>query len=217
MVTRLQHAADKENRTAPSSRVNYCHLSTPEKKERLSRLHYTLRSANRHIARLEAQLEEAAATAGVTLDVETHFDIQQIMTDNSAVILDRYPPDSFGRIFWQQQMKASKAKTASSMKWHPMMIKWYLHIRHISSGGYGALGKSSCLSLPSQRTLRDYTHYATVTSGFSMAVDQQLIDAAHIGTCEDRKKCVVLLMDEMHIKEDLVYNKFSGMLLWVTP
>ena len=104
-----------------------------------------------------------------------------------------------------------------SLKWHPLMIKWCLHIRHISSGGYRALRKSGCLSLPSQRTLRDYTHYATVTSGFSMAVDQQLIDAAHIGTCEERKKCVVLLLDEMHIKEDLVYNNFSGMLLWVTP
>ena len=99
MVTRLQHAADKENRTVPSSKVNYCHLSTPEKKERLSRLHSMQQSANRHRARLEAWLEEAAATAGVTLDVETHSDIQQIMTDNSPVILDRYPPDSFGRIF----------------------------------------------------------------------------------------------------------------------
>ena len=97
------------------------------------------------------------------------------------------------------------------MKWHPLMIKWCLHIRHISSGGYEALWKSGCLSLPSQCTLRDYTHYAAVTSGFSMDVDRQLIDAAQIGSCDERKKCVVLLMDEVHIKEDLVYDKLTGM------
>ena len=44
-----------------------------------------------------------------------------------------------------------------------------------------------------------------------MDVDIQLIDAAQIGSCDERKKCVALLMDEIHIKEDLVYDKFTGM------
>ena len=61
MLTRLESRTelDKENRTAPCSRVNYCHLTTPEKNRRLSRLHSSLRSANRQIARLKARLEEA--------------------------------------------------------------------------------------------------------------------------------------------------------------
>ena len=101
----------------------------------------------------------------------------------------------------------TSAKSAPSMRWHPLMIKWCLHMRHISSGGYEALWKSGCLSLPSQHTLHDYTHYASVKSGFSMAVDYQLIDAAQIGTCEERKKCVALLMDEIYVKQDLVYHK----------
>ena len=80
-------------------------------------------------------------------------------------------------------------------------------MQHISSGGYEALWKSGSLSLSSQCTLHNYTHYESVKSGFSMAVDYQLIDAAQIGTCEEQKKCVALLMDEIYVKQDLVYHK----------
>ena len=98
------------------------------------------------------------------------------------------------------------------MRWHPLIIKWCLHFRHLSSSCYDALRKYGCLSLPSQRTLRDYTHYAEAKSGFSMDVDRQLIDAVKVGTCEVWEKCVIVLMDEMYIREDLVYDKVSGML-----
>jgi len=90
------------------------------------------------------------------------------------------------------------------------MIKWCIYLCHLSSGGYEALRKSGCISLPSQRTLRDYTHVANVTSGFSSDVDLQLIEAAKLTTCPEHEKCVVVLMDEMHIRESLVYDKVSG-------
>ena len=212
MLTRLETRTEssQENRTAPSSRVNYSYLSTPETKQRLSRLHTSLRSA---IFRVKARLEEAIDAHGVVVDRLTHDDLHRIMTENTPKVHDQYPSGSFACIFWEQQMNAAKAKSASGMRWHPLMIKWCLHLRHLSSSGYEALKKSGCISLPSQRTLRDYTHYAKAVSGFSMDVDQQLIDAANVRTCEEWKKCIVVLMDEMYIREDLVYNKVSGMLL----
>ena len=92
------------------------------------------------------------------------------------------------------------------------MIKWCLYLHHLSGSGYEALRKSGCIVLPSQRTLRDYTHFATAVTGFSCDVDRQLIDAAEVftPTCPEWKKNVILLMDEMYIREDLVYDKFSG-------
>lgn len=69
--------------------------------------------------------------------------------------------------------------------------------------------------LPSQRTLRDYTHFAKAISGFSCDVDKQLIDAAGISSCPDWKKHVVLIIGEMHIREDLVYDKFSGRWIYI--
>ena len=43
-----------------------------------------------------------------------------------------------------------------------------------------------------------------------------IIIAACAQTSEDWQKCVVLILDEMHIKEDLVYDKHSGELIGFT-
>ena len=48
--------------------------------------------------------------------------------------------------------------------------------------------------------------------GFSAAGDKQLFEAANISDCQEWEKYVVLILDEMHIKEDLVFDKHTGML-----
>ena len=62
-------------------------------------------------------------------------------------------------------------------------------------------------------TLRDYTHYVKAAPGFSAEVDQQLIHAANIATCREWEKCMIILIDEMHIKKDLFYDKHRGALI----
>ena len=44
-------------------------------------------------------------------------------------------------------------------------------------------------------------------SGVSEEIDQQLMEAAKIQYCTEREKCLAILMDEMHIKEGVVYDK----------
>ena len=61
--------------------------------------------------------------------------------------------------------------------------------------------------------LRDYTHYIKVATGFSTEVDQMLIHAAEVGSCPQCEKYVILI-DEMHICEDLVYDKHTGEKGW---
>ena len=51
------------------------------------------------------------------------------------------------------------------------------------------------------------------TTGFSVKVDKQLIDATKPDQAKEWEKCVVFVMDEMHLREDLVYNKHSGALI----
>ena len=79
-----------------------------------------------------------------------------------------------------------------------------------SSGGYETLRNSTCVHLPSQRTLRDYTHYVQASTGFSNEVDQMLTKVARVAACPDREKCTILLLDEMHIREDLIFDKHTG-------
>ena len=85
-----------------------------------------------------------------------------------------------------------------------------------SGGTYESLRSSGCLHLPSQQTLRDYTHYVEAEAGFSSDVDKMLMTVANIESCPIREKYVFLLLDEMHIKEDLVFDKHSGMMIGFT-
>ena len=71
--------------------------------------------------------------------------------------------------------------------------------------------ESGVIKLPSQRTLWDYTYITKAKAGFSSDVDEQLMKAAKLDLCAERDKCVIIiLMDEMHIKEGIVYDKHAG-------
>ena len=50
-------------------------------------------------------------------------------------------------------------------------------------------------------------------SGFSSDVDRQLHCAANLDQCKEREKYIILLLDEMHVKEYLVFDKHSGQLI----
>ena len=71
--------------------------------------------------------------------------------------------------------------------------------------------QSGCIKLPSQATLRDYTHCISAKIGFSTDVDQNLHGIAFLSN--ELNRYVVLLMDEVHIKNDLVYDKNEGRLI----
>ena len=43
-----------------------------------------------------------------------------------------------------------------------------------------------------------------------------LMTAGNIESCSIREKYVFLLLDEMHIKEDLIFDKYSGMMIGFT-
>lgn len=146
----------------------------------------------------------------------THRDIKAIMLSESAKVSSKYPPGSFQEKFWEQQLKAASCKDARGMRWHPLMIRWCLYLRHQSSSAYKTLRKSGVLMLPLQRTLRDYTYHVNAHIGFSYDIDRQLMDAANVQTCEDWQKCVVLLFDEMHIRDELVYDQYTGALIGFT-
>ena len=107
-------------------------------------------------------------------------------------------------------MQALSVKSKRAIQWHPLIIRWALYLHHRSSGAYETLRKSGVIQLPTGRTLRDYRHMSTSQPGFSAVADQQLLDLIHQVRPKHLAKYVLIIMDEMYIKEGLVYNKATG-------
>ena len=91
-------------------------------------MHSELHCTKLQKKRLKLKLEEAIEKNGVVVDSATHDDLQTIMADNEAEVATRYPDTFFQHIFWKQQQEAAKMKKASSMQWHPLIIRWCLYL-----------------------------------------------------------------------------------------
>lgn len=111
------------------------------------------------------------ASKGTALDENTHEDLKKIIANEGQKMLQNSNLTSF--IFWEQQAEAATKSGCKGMRWHSLMVTLcIIYLRHQSQGAYETL--RGCVSLPSQRTLRDYTHHIKAEPGFSTKVDDQL-------------------------------------------
>ena len=97
------------------------------------------------------------------------------------------------------------AKQPKLHRWHPMIIRWCLQLKMISSGAYNVLRR--VLVFPCGHILRDYTHFIRAGVGIQAEVTEQLMSAVNMKNLNEYEKYVSVLFDEMKIKEGLVYNK----------
>ena len=215
-LTKVQDPEYFTSRCDPDSHVNYRYLDTPEKFERLRNMHRLVRKQGRQLTQLQKSLNKHIKADGVALDDDTHNDFLTIMNKNTSTVLT--VKEQFRSIFWQQQLKASSCKSKKGVRWHPAIIRWCLYLHHRSSGAYETLRNSDVLTLPSSRTLRDYRHFAPSSTGFSCETDIQLLKLFQqqqqlqekLEKPRDLAKYVTVILDEMYIKEGLVFNKHSG-------
>lgn len=198
---------NSEKSSGPSSHTNYRYLKTPERVKRISRLKSKLDQSKRETAHLKTKIEQLQKCQTVHVDEPLVADLKAIMEEKINEIHKSHPPGSFLRLFWDQQLQAIKTTDHRQLRWHPMIVKWCLNLKHISSAAYNALRNT--LVLPSDRTLRDYTHYIDSRAGFDDNVDKQLMKEANVDNVPECLKYVCLVLDEVRIKEDLVYDKYS--------
>lgn len=190
-----------------SSHTNYHFLNAPEKVECLLRLHQSVKVNCQRLHCLRARLELIIQERGLEVDGELHHNLKDIMAENTTMVSATHPPDSLAHMFWEQQGQTSPVKDARQLRWEPMVICLCLYLRHLSTSAYEMIRCSGAVKLPSQRMLQDYMHFIEATTWFSAAVD---MDVAMVESCPDHINAVVILMDEMHIKESLVYKKHTG-------
>ena len=134
----------------------------------------------------------AATTARANVDKLLDADLGSLTTESTDLVNSTSPEGSFQPLFWEQQQKAASLNNSRSMRRHPLFIKWCLYLCHLSGKAYELLHDSGCIKLPSQRTLRDNTHYVSASIGFSAEVDEQLLHAYVFSV--ERNRCVACIL-----------------------
>ncbi len=147
-----------EHKTDPLGHTPYRCLTKDELTDRLRQLSVLHARTARQLRQLESKLEVAIDTAGHTMNDHMHSDLVGIMEKQNTLICTSYPPGSFLVFSGSSSSRFPGCRDTRGMRWHPLMIKWALYLHHQSSGAYETLRSLGCVTLPSQRTLRDYTH-----------------------------------------------------------
>ena len=178
----------------------------------MKNLHELVRSKEQQIQSLRKKVDDMIQEEGVEVDRTMHNDLLTIMNKHGSSSSEDSSDNKFREIFWQQQLKAASLKNSRSMRWHPAVIRWYLYLHHRSSGCYSTLRNSGVLSLLSEQTLKDYKHFAPAIVGFCTSTDLQLLDQVKQQKPHHLSKYVGIVIDEMYVKEGLVYDKNTGSL-----
>eukprot|EP00794_Sanderia_malayensis_P002206 gene2206-2512_t len=172
-------------------------------KEKLTHAIKILRLKQKKLENTIKELNVALKQNGIAINENLHNDFTNLI--NSAQ--EKLPEESFEKLFWEQQQKAFKCE-AKGLRWHPMMIRFALHIHLRFPSAYRALKESGVIKLPCERTLRDYSNIIHPKVGFNKETFDDLKHQA--SKLEGTEKYVVLMFDEVSIKDDLVFDSHTG-------
>ena len=189
-----------------NSHTNFRCLTPTEKCERMKNMAAVIHTKDQQIARLHEKINRLVSSQGVLVDRDISNDLVTMMKECSEAA-QKEQSNPFMKIFWDQQLKAASLGSTRQMRWHPAIIRWCLYLHHRSSGCYKTLRNSGLFHLPSERTLQDYRHFSSSTTGFSKSLDEQLLEQVGSQKPENLAKYVGLVLDEMYVKESLVYDK----------
>ena len=131
------------------------------------RIKLTLQDQRLKYAQLQRKIDDMATEfkkQSFSVDHELNGNLIQIFSNT-----DRSNVTDFMNLFWQQQQKLFSS-SAKGVRFHPMIIRFYLSLAAKSSSSYEELRNSGILKLPSQRSLRDYRNFVKPKSGFNKLV-----------------------------------------------
>ena len=185
---------------------NHCQQGTlsaygPEK------LRATVKATRLQNKQLEDRLEILHAKIekdGIAVSASLETDLIKIMAGQN---LEATPHMKF---FWEQQMDLTQSKKMGR-RYHPQVIKFALSIHGKSPSPYRELQDSGALILPSERVLRDYKNYFKPKAGINKENVECLREK--IKSFTEVQRYVAIVIDEMKIQSNLVFDKHSGDLI----
>ena len=149
---------------------------------------------------MQAQIENDSIAVSETLE-------KDVLTIMGGQNLEITPHMKF---FWEQQVRLRQANKFGR-RFHPQVIRFALSIHAKSASAYRELRDSGALILPSERVLRDYKNYFKPGAGITKGNVEELKEKT--SNFSGIQKYVAVIMDEMKIQENLVFDKTSGELI----
>ena len=86
-----QQKVCSSNKTAPSSHVNYCYLTTSEKDDQLECLHNLQRQTKRQVDLLSAKITENIEHNGVVVEEGIRNDLTEIVKEHTSKVNATFP------------------------------------------------------------------------------------------------------------------------------
>ena len=191
---KLRQNASSPNRLSASSKVP---LNCMSKSDVITRYKDLKRKRNCDLQKISSLKAKIAKLNDVSCDVDDSLDREIHSLTANANKNENMSP--LAQLFIDEQVKAS-SRSKNGRRWHPLIIRWALGLKHKSSSAYRYLQKSKFLVLPSESTLDDYTHYRESVVG----VDVEGLKSLH--SLHPQGADVALLADEMKLQDGIVYH-----------
>ena len=205
---------DERTSVAHDSHTKYTHLQRDELVERLRNCQKEKRSLKSKCIYHSAQIKKIIRKEGVKISEGDSDDLSKLIEVLSPKVENEFDKDSPQYMLWREQAKYNSLKTKQQMRWHPLIIRFALSLHYSSRAAYHMVTKSGFLSLPSERTLRDYSHWCTTQNGVNYDFLKQARKVLEQeGVKSDDQRQYILLLDEMKVKTGLVFSKSSGELV----
>lgn len=163
----------------------------------------------RRSKRVKTKLRSQLHKNGKILSDEDNIFFSAILEKQKETL----PKNSFKKLFLEQQLAALRSKTKRLRRWDPKVLQFCIHLYRKSPAAYKSLSSSGILELPSKRTLYSHSSHIGLKSGFnndSFQMAKRMLDAACL---QDHQRYVSLILDEMKIKEDIIYKANTGELV----
>jgi hypothetical protein len=199
-------------KTKQNSFVPISTLTEAEKAARYKNMGKTLHNLQKKTKKQAKKLSKFDSES-VTVDQEKHDVLMKIVNELSPDFYSKYPVNSPERIFWEQQLKASKVKSPNGMRWHPKIIKWCISLFSKSPAAYEQLSKAGFITLPCRSTLKKYINFTTSMPDINPDILELVSQEFDVENAPDYKKNVCLVWDEMKIKSGIAVAKNTGKLV----
>ena len=120
------------------------------------------------------------------------------------------------KFFWEEQQKYLNISCKTSIRYHPMIIRYCVALQAKSAAAYNEIcydekTGTGFVVLLRQRRLRDYKNYVHPKQGFNHEIINELKNK--IKDFSDIERFMVTLFDEMQIQENLEWSRHTGDLI----